>query len=105
MGKVIVHYVDENGKVLTEKIITEGQVNVDTYLTEKLSFDNYNFVKVEGEETGTYTEEDTIVTYVYSYNDPIPNTGIVDNNIEEIIFVTALLTLVCYVVLKRKVIF
>ena len=48
----------------------------DTYTTEKKIFDKYNFIEVNGEVEGTYTEEQIEVTYVYDLTPLPPQTGV-----------------------------
>ena len=65
IGKVIAHYVDSEGNVLGEDIITTQRVGK-TYNTEKLSFKGYEFLNVIGEESGKYIDGTIEVTYVYT---------------------------------------
>jgi len=65
IGKVITHYVDSEGNVLGEDIITTQRVGK-TYNTEKLSFKGYEFLNVIGEESGKYIDGTIEVTYVYT---------------------------------------
>lgn len=65
-GKLIVNYVDEEGNELTPSIITEKVVG-EEYSTIEKEFDGYTLIKVEGNTKGKYTEEDTVVTYIYQY--------------------------------------
>lgn len=64
IGKVITHYVDSDGNILGEDIITTERVGK-TYSTEKLTFEGYEFLKVIGEENGKYVDGTIEVTYVY----------------------------------------
>lgn len=63
-GTVIVSYVDELGKKLTEDITTTDFIE-NEYTTSQKDFDNYEFVKVEGDVSGVYTEGTTYVKYIY----------------------------------------
>ena len=65
-GKVIIHYVDEEGNTLLEDKIITGYVD-DEYQTTSEEIDGYTLIKVKGEEKGKITEEDTEVTYVYQF--------------------------------------
>lgn len=65
IGKVIAHYVDSEGNVLGEDIITTQRVGK-TYNTEKLSFKGYEFLNVIGEESGKYIDGTIEVTYIYT---------------------------------------
>lgn len=63
-GKTISKFVDQDGNVIAEEVISKGQVG-DSYQTYKKLISGYDFVKVEGKESGTYTEGVQEVVYVY----------------------------------------
>lgn len=65
-GKVITHYVDEEGNTLLEDKTINGYVD-DEYQTTAEEIDGYTLIEVKGEEKGKITEEDTEVTYVYQF--------------------------------------
>ena len=65
-GKVITHYVDEEGNTLLEDKTINGYVD-DEYQTTSEEIDGYTLIEVKGEEKGKITEEDTEVTYVYQF--------------------------------------
>ncbi len=71
--QVIVKYQDIDGNELTEDVILDGKVG-DSYTTEQKEFENYEFVSVTENATGTMTEETITVIYVYQ---KIPATVIV----------------------------
>lgn len=76
-GNVIVVCIDENNKIIKQTIYTE---NVGTkYDLGKVGeeIEGYTFLGVDGETTGTYTEEDIIVTYKYEKN-KAPSTDIIE---------------------------
>lgn len=105
-GKVIARYIDVKGNVLQEEIITSGMVNK-AYKTSALEFNGYELIKVEGNETGLYQSEDTIVTYIYEFvdgigGDEVPNTGINTNNALEVTTVISIITLVSAIVLRKR---
>lgn len=105
-GKVITRYIDVKGNVLHEEIITSGMVNK-AYKTSALEFNGYELIKVEGNETGLYQSEDTIVTYIYEFvdgigGDEVPNTGINTNNALEVTTVISMITLVSAIVLRKR---
>lgn len=106
-GKVIARYIDVKGNVLHEEIITSGMVNK-AYKTNALEFNGYELIKVEGNETGLYQSEDTIVTYIYEFVDGIggndvPETGINANNALEVTTALSMITLVSAIILKKKI--
>lgn len=65
-GNVIARYVDEDGKELTTEVISSGYINTE-YKSESKEFEGYELIETKGEETGTYTKEDIVVTYVYQF--------------------------------------
>ena len=115
MGKVIINYVDEKGNVLSPQQILEKQVG-EKYKTSSIDIPKYLLYEVLGDEEGLYAEEDTVVTYVYRFvggtggNDEIPtindnnipNTGVVENNMAEIIFVVSSVLFGASIILKKK---
>ena len=102
MGKLTVKYVDENGKNLTDEIVSEDQIKK-AYKTSAKSFENYELVKVIGNEEGYYDVNDTEVVYVYRFIDKdIPNTGITNNYALDVIFTVSLISLLGYAILKVK---
>ena len=66
IGKVIAKYIDVDGNVLADSVITEGMVTTEYKTTAKV-IDEYELLKIEGNEIGEYTEEDIVVTYVYEF--------------------------------------
>ena len=65
-GKVIVNYTDESGNILSSQII-KGKIGT-TYETTPKTFDNYILKITPANASGTYTQEDITVTYVYKKN-------------------------------------
>lgn len=64
-GKLIVQYVDTEGNLLEQTSETK-RVGTDYTLSETgKEIEGYTFLSVEGETTGIYKEEDTIVKYIY----------------------------------------
>ncbi len=105
-GKVITKYIDVKGNILSEDIITTGMVN-DDYRTNAKSFKDYELIKVEGSETGLYTSEDIVVTYIYEFvggtgGDDVPNTGINTNNALEVTTALSMITLVGAIILRKR---
>lgn len=61
---VTARYVDEAGNQLCENIIYRDELGKQ-YKTEQLEIKGYEFVKIEGNDTGTIKKHPQIVTYVY----------------------------------------
>ncbi|HBC84422.1 MAG TPA: hypothetical protein DCZ30_03025, partial [Clostridiales bacterium] len=62
-GKVIVRYVDENETILEEVITTDKVGNSYIYTEEQVKKDipEYDFKEIDGDLTGKYKKEDTII--------------------------------------------
>ena len=84
-----VNYIDVlTNKPLTEQIVDNTKHEGDKYTTEEKSFEGYDLVKVEGnkegtmvvetDETGTITNNKTIVTYYYARK----SAGVVEHHID-----------------------
>lgn len=68
-GKLIVKYVDTNGKELAKTIETTEVVGTN-YKTSMKQIDSYEFIKVTGDNTeGQYIDGTLTVTYIYEYVD------------------------------------
>lgn len=63
-GKVIVKYVDVNGKELKASEELSGKVG-DIYTAKELTVDGYKIVKTPSNATGKFTKDTITVTYVY----------------------------------------
>ncbi len=76
---VTARYVDEKGTSLCEDIIYRGE-DGEEYKTEQLEIKGYEFVKIEGNDTGFLKKHPQIVTYVYkeAEKEPDETRGIVN---------------------------
>ena len=98
-GTVKSIYVDKDGNEISESVITEGRVGTE-YKTSSKEIDKYYLVKTIGEETGSYSEEEIVITYVY---DLVPVTGIDMNSNSSYMFIgTFGLALVILFVRKKR---
>ena len=98
-GTVKSIYVDKNGNEISESVITEGRVGTE-YKTSSKEIAKYYLVKTIGEETGSYSEEEIVITYVY---DLVPVTGIDMNSNSSYMFIgTFGLALVILFVRKKR---
>ena len=64
---IIVKYQDEEGFTLAPEISKSGNVG-ESYTTEQKIIAGYTYKEVQGNPTGTFTEEEQTVTYVYTKN-------------------------------------
>ena len=98
-GTVKSIYVDKDGNEISESVITEGRVGTE-YKTSSKEIAKYYLVKTIGEETGSYSEEEIVITYVY---DLVPVTGIDMNSNSSYMFIgTFGLALVILFVRKKR---
>ncbi len=98
-GTVKAIYVDKNGNEISEAVITEGRVGTE-YKTSSKEIAKYYLVETIGEETGSYSEEEIVITYVY---DLVPVTGIdMNSNSSYMFFGTFGLALVILFVRKKR---
>lgn len=64
-GTVTVSYKNEDGEKIAEDTVLSGEIGT-SYETKPEEIEGYIFSKVEGEETGIYTEVNQTITYIYS---------------------------------------
>ncbi len=69
---VTARYVDQNGRKLCDDVISKGE-DGKPYRTDRLEIEDYDFVRVEGSETGTYRKKPQLVTYVYQPEEVPPS--------------------------------
>lgn len=63
-ANVIVHYVDEEGNTIAPDEMLTGNIG-EQYTTEENAVEGYIFKEVQGNATGTFTDQQQEVTYVY----------------------------------------
>ncbi|ORI82829.1 mucin-binding protein [Leuconostoc lactis] len=73
-GNVTAKYVDENGNPIADDVIASGNVG-DPYSTTQKYVPGYTFKEVQGNPTGSFTDQDQTVTYVYTKNPSTDNNG------------------------------
>ena len=73
-GDVTAKYVDENGNPIANNVISSGNVG-DPYSTAQKDVPGYTFKEVQGNPTGSFTDQDQTVTYVYTKNPVTDNNG------------------------------
>lgn len=66
-GTVTIRYLDESGNQLHKDDIMYGDVGTE-YKTTPIDIAKYTFKTTPDNATGTYSETDTVVTYVYAKN-------------------------------------
>ena len=77
-ASVVVNYVDEEGKALTDSITIEGKV-FDEYNTEEKTFEGYALTEIPTNASGNMTEDVITVNYVYRLKD----ASVVVNYVDE----------------------
>ena len=73
-GNVTAKYVDENGNPIADDVIASGNVG-DPYSTTQKDVPGYTFKEVQENPTGSFTDQDQTVTYVYTKNPATDNNG------------------------------
>ena len=73
-GNVTAKYVDENGNPIAENVVSSGNVG-DPYSTTQKDVPGYTFKEVQGNPTGSFTDQDQTVTYVYTKSPVTDNNG------------------------------
>ncbi len=73
-GNVTAKYVDENGNPIADNVVSSGNVG-DPYSTTQKDVPGYTFKEVQGNPTGTITDQAQTVTYVYTKNPVTDNNG------------------------------
>ncbi|MGY3779158.1 MucBP domain-containing protein [Isobaculum melis] len=62
---VTVKYVDENNNEIADSITLSGNID-DGYTSEQKAITGYTFKEVQGNTTGTFTDDEQIITYIYT---------------------------------------
>ncbi len=104
-GDVTVNYVDQDGKALSESVVLKGLEVGKTYQTEKKAFDGYTFVKVDGQENGSFSSEAQSVTYHYQKTEgALTKTGekAVEHALAGAVGAGALLAIATFIFRRRK---
>lgn len=77
LGQVKVYYIDTYGEFLNEVVTIEKEIG-STYETEVKNFLNYHLVRVDGNPTGTITNDLNEVYYMYDISKETVATGLKD---------------------------
>ena len=72
-ANVIAKYVDDKGNSINDNAVLNGNVG-DAFTTDQKIIPGYTFKEVQGNTTGTYTDTEQVVTYVYTKNTEIDTT-------------------------------
>lgn len=105
-GKLIVRYVDNKGKVLSEESTYSEKVGTEYATTEK-EFEDYSLIDVNGETKGKYIDGTIVVTYIYEFTsgiggDDVPETGIDTSNALEMTTLFSVITLITTIILRKR---
>lgn len=63
-GTVLVHFVDENGNTIAQGETLTGSIG-EKYTSEAKTINGYSLKEIRGNATGTFTDQQQEVTYVY----------------------------------------
>lgn len=82
-ANVTAKYVDDQGNTISDNVVLTGNVG-DTYTTEQKEIAGYTCKEVQGNKTGTFTDAEQTVTYVYTKEkDGLVEFVLNDKNVEE----------------------
>jgi len=85
---VTISYQDTDGNKLSEDIILTGAIG-DSFTADKKTFEGYTFKEVQGNQTGTFSNENAPVKFVYTLNPGSVNISVSTDNIDDIWVVKA----------------
>lgn len=80
-ASVTANYLNEQNEVLSDPVIVTGNVG-DSYSTNSKEIYGYTLKEVQGESSGRFTEEDTVVNYIYELKDASVLVNYKDENNE-----------------------
>ena len=80
-GTVLVHFVDENGNTIAQDETLKGNIG-EKYTSEAKTFTGYILKEVPENATGTFTEQQQEVTYVYT-KEPVKGADVVVRYVDE----------------------
>ncbi|WP_242596251.1 MucBP domain-containing protein, partial [Enterococcus plantarum] len=80
-GDVTASYVDESGNEISSKVVLTGNVG-ESYTTEQKTIEGYTFKEVQGNPSGTFTESEQTVTYIYT-KDPVAGGDVTASYVDE----------------------
>lgn len=75
------NYVDENGRTIADSETLSGTVG-DAYTAKQKTIAGYTFKTVQGEPTGSFSDKEQTVTFVYSKN-PVKAADVTVNYVDE----------------------
>ncbi|WKF72447.1 MucBP domain-containing protein [Lactococcus lactis] len=78
---VTVRYVDESGKEIASTVTLTGNVG-DSYTSKQEIIKGYTFKEVQGNATGTFSDQAQTITYVYT-KDPVPAKDVTVKYVDE----------------------
>ena len=97
-GKVTIEYIDKDGNQIIDPETIKGLINTDFDVKAK-DIPQYILVDVDGNTSGSFTEEDQLITFIY---EKVPYTGIEEVNYE-IMFIISSLSFAALLLLKKKI--
>ncbi|MFV8043146.1 mucin-binding protein, partial [Enterobacter cloacae complex sp.6701062] len=81
-GKVISHYVDEQGNQLTNDEVQSGDLET-PWTTKQKEIPGYHFKEVQGNTSGSFTPNDQEVTYIYTHAEGTADVTYIDDTTGE----------------------
>ncbi|MBO0423561.1 MucBP domain-containing protein, partial [Enterococcus plantarum] len=81
-GVVTTRYLDLDGNEVADKVQSSGKLG-ENYTTEQKTIEGYTFKEVQGNPSGTFTESEQIVTYIYAKN-PVAGGDVTASYVDEL---------------------
>lgn len=100
-GLLTVKYVDEVGNELLPNILQNGVIG-DNYKTSAKEIKGYKLLRVDGLETGKYSKDEIVVTYIYEKVKDIPFTQVIGQNYKIGGLVLGTLGIVFLILFRKK---
>ena len=73
-GKVVVRYQDDKGKDIADAEVFSGKIG-ERFTTERKEIEGYHFKEIQGNSSGTFSEKEQTITYVYTKQETVPEKG------------------------------
>ena len=78
---VLVHFVDENGNTIAQDETLTGNIG-EKYTSEAKTINGYSLKEIRGNATGTFTDQQQEVTYVYT-KEPVKRANVIVHYVDE----------------------
>ena len=101
-GILTIKYVDNKGNELLESSIRNGIIGT-RYQTEAAIIDGYKLLKIDGNENGVFSKNETVVTYIYESESTIPFTKVIANKLPILGIITCSILISLLLVFRKRI--